>query len=204
MKQGQIVGAVLIAGGIAIGTYFSFFHKFKDGLSGWQKIFKKKDSKAAGLTSGGATPPATTPPSGALPSGFPLEFNKKNSNVRNLQMALQNKWGKLIAGAPSDLLGANTLRALNEIGYSTPISKADYDNIIAGNKKPTVMPKVGDLAKATRDNVIVYNEAMAQVATARGGDTLGIVHEINPSVGRAKLRHQGSWRIVYLNEMQKA
>lgn len=128
---GYIVGGLILAGAV-IGV---FVIKGKDDLTLWNRIRSKMGASGAKdeveQKEDEKKPDYTPPP---MKSGFPLNANEKNKNVRSLQSALI-KMGFAIAGAPSDYLGANTIKALKGAGYDVPLSEPDYKNIIAGKRK---------------------------------------------------------------------
>lgn len=152
MKTTKIIGGVLIAAGTGAIVYFGFIKKFADGLTGWQKMMGPKKAKGVLEEETRPTAPVAqqyTP--SPLASGFPMTGGR-HEKTRELQKALQTLWGQVIAGAPSDTLGKNTVEALKKIGYDLPISKADFENILA--KKP----RGGSMAPPTATIKYVYSK----------------------------------------------
>jgi hypothetical protein len=133
-----VLGGLAIVGG-GIATWIIFFNKDENGNTRFQnwknKSSAKDESQQKEETQVQQQQGAPAPP---VISGFPIEVNTHNSNVKNLQNALINVWGQKISGAPSDYLGKNTLAALQKIGYNVPVSSPDYNNILA--HKPKAVP----------------------------------------------------------------
>jgi hypothetical protein len=139
IKKRTIIG--LVSGAVALtGGYFVFFYKDENNKTLWQK-WTKKDGDAKDETEQKEEekkPDAIIIP---LKSIFPLNANEKNTNVKALQQALI-KMGFKISGAPSDYMGANTIKALKDAGYDVPLYKPDFDSIISGKKFCLNRPKL--------------------------------------------------------------
>ena len=158
---------------VSAAIYFGFVHKFKDGVTGFRKLFPGEGKTEEEVPKGELTEskteqdkPKETPVMDK--KEFPLYEGSRWKSVTELQRALQNKFGQVIAGAPSELLGKNTILALRNVGYDVPLSKVEYDNILAGKKKE-VAKKEMTLAEAnTLAKTVNYNSMGRQ--TKAGAD----------------------------------
>jgi hypothetical protein len=138
--QSKHTGLIILGGvlalGAGVGAWLVFFNKDENGntkFQNWKNNSSAKDENEQKQETQQQQQQGA--PSPIAVSGFPIEANTHNANTKNLQNALMNIWGQKISGAPSDYLGKNTMSALNKIGYDTPVSQADYTNILAHKSK---------------------------------------------------------------------
>lgn len=167
MNTAAKIGLVLIlASGVGTGIYFGFIKKDADGKTWMDRMTKPKEDKKEAEEEKKDTAPASPPPVTPQPSShvsdnesFPLEGGMRGPKVRALQMALINKFSIGIKGAPGPL-GNNTKNAIEHAGYSLPISREDYDNILAGKKKGTTSsaPKTGPPTFNPGDSIYAKND----------------------------------------------
>jgi len=75
-------------------------------------------------------------PSPVVNEGFPLSVGMRGNNVTQLQNGLI-KMGKSIPAGATSYFGSQTLSALQSAGYDAPVSKPDFDAIMAGKIKGT-------------------------------------------------------------------
>jgi hypothetical protein len=111
---------------------------------------------------------ATAPVSTLVSKGFPIVLGTNGSTeVKSMQNALRSKFNKLSIVSDGSF-GPKTLDALNEIGYSSPVSESDFKKILDG-KKNTVAPVVnpfknGDIIYSKINNLGLYTKPVVDAA----------------------------------------
>lgn len=188
MKGLKIIGGIILGLGIGALIYFGVTAKAAP-----KKDEPKKDPDAPPSPSPTPTPtptpPVTTIPA---PTGFPLIVGmKNNSDVRDMQNALIKKFPGTISAGATGNFGAQTVAALAKGGYIPPISKAEFNNILAGRNKgeTAVDPKVlknGDMVRMKEDTSIYSGVGAGFIGTIPKGKD---ARYVSPSVsGWAKIR----------------
>lgn len=146
-EKGKAKKVVLFSlGTLALGT-LTFFgiklyknHKKKTEDDTDNENTDYMDSKAPVRTPA-ASKPRTSVPAAHAGSAFPLRLRSKGDTVKQLQLALINRYGAGILpkfGADGDF-GSELEAALKAKGYTLPLSEADY-NKITQEKQSTPAP----------------------------------------------------------------
>ncbi len=128
-------------------------------------------------------------------TGFPLkQSNVVDSNVKILQGALRNTWHDL-AVAIDGKLGPITTASVLKAGYKVPVSKADFEAILAG-KKPQTAPapptiKNGDIVYARVDGISTYTKPVFDPQYLKQGykifDKIGLYYGPSTVAGWTKV-----------------
>ena len=127
MSAGKIFAGIAVALGLGGLAYWAVTSKVKP---------KKTEPDAPAPTPTTPTSPSPTSPTSPTSGVFPLIVGMtKNENVRKMQQALMDKFSVIISAGATGNFGAQTVSALKSAGYSTIVSKADYDAILKGLKK---------------------------------------------------------------------
>lgn len=179
----------------------------------WNKIFPPKDEKEQqakeqeeykqaveeAKKDNKPTPSAPTLPEGTLP----LNVKDKNKKVQAMQNALIKLGCPISAGATA-YFGSQTQTALKCAGYNdSKIEQADYDSILAGKKKITVV-KAGDSLEANKNGVQLYDSGILKTITKNVGQFIGTAISVNPSTNLVKFKTGSVFGYVYLNDVQVA
>lgn len=159
---------VLIAVGITgaiVGIYYLVRYLVNLGTNE-ENVHEDKTTGEIINTSTGEIIPTET-------ASFPMEKGMRGTVVTALQKALI-KMGFPISGAPSQYFGNNTYAALKKAGYDTPLSRSDYENILAGKTKTFV---AADQFKSGEYVKIAFPSSV--YADANGRQFLGSVNPQN-------------------------
>lgn len=122
-----IAGAVGVAGTIGYFVYTGIKKKTEEGETSEaeEKLEEKKtDTKR---------PPGKP---AFRPESFPLKRGMRGEKIKSMQVSMREKLN-LLNTSSDGIFGAGTEKALNEVGYGSEISEADYNAILAGKKKST-------------------------------------------------------------------
>lgn len=159
---------------------------------------------AGGNNNSNNQPPANDngikPPANIAAGSFPLkESNTPYTNVKLLQTALRAKFNQLSV-ATDGVFGPKTKAGVLAAGYSVPVSKNDFDKIIAGIKPGAAKPnttalKAGDMVYAAADNVGVYTQAKAEAVYFKKAIAKG--QKIGVYYGQAQT---SGWSKVFMGE----
>ncbi len=151
----KIIIASVAVSAAGILTYFGwqYYKKRKDSSSGTDlsKLLQKTGTDAASYSSSNSDVVTPKPKKGTVKtprsnssgsdsgSGFPLKRGSKGDNVRMLQQALINKYGKNILpryGADGDF-GAETVAALKKAGLPAQVSESTFNVLTQGTRPDT-------------------------------------------------------------------
>ena len=127
-------GKILLTGlGVAVigVTAAIFYSKHKQAALEANAPDEKTMGKTPVFVPGVSTPVYVAP---VTASTFPLNVGMVGPLVKSLQQGLINMGIPVVYGADGNF-GAKTLAAVQQAGYSAPVSQADYNSIVAGVKK---------------------------------------------------------------------
>ena len=152
---------LIVAGGI--GTLIYFGIKKKTEVK--EEPPKQPDEPSVPPSGGGG---------GYQPNeSFPLKRGMNGPNVKKLQTAIINLFNDGSVGPADGSFGSKTQRGVEIIGYSVPLSKADFEAILSGKQKtsspkPVSGFKNGQAVYTKKDKIYLFSKPIMDVSYAIG------------------------------------